>query len=201
VPGDEWAEVERKLREIGLDPKDVRAEHVAGFKEWLLKKGLSPSSVNTYVCAVTNYIKRSNASECLKRMSAFRNFKEYVDQARRSDDKRRLMALAAELARPVTSKMPVRITRYNYVGYLRAKVLEILYTKGPMNVHQLALEMSMAANSLRGHLLALAAGGYVCDRLIDRESPRIKVYAVCPSCPLRDECDAKHEMKWQGAAR
>jgi len=201
VSEDEWAKVEEELKKIGLNPRDVREEYIADFKEWLAKKGLTRTSINTYVTALSCYIRRSSPSLCLKKLSAFRKFKEYVDEVKKSDEKRRLIALAAELSKSIKAGAPVRITRYNYPGYVRAKILELLYTRGPMSVHQLSLEMSMATHTVRMHVMALVAGGYVCDKLVDRENPKVKFYAVCPSCPVKDECDVKHETKWHGVAR
>ena len=193
-----WSAVDSKLREIGLDPRDIRSDLIPGFKEWLFRRGLKPSTVNKYIGAVASYIKRSSVDHCLNTLSAFSKLREYLEEVMRSDVERRLSRLTAELSASPPSKPRIRITKYNYIGYVRAKIIETLYEKGPMSVYQLSMELGISAPTLRSHLLALVSGGYVCDRLIDQGNPRLKMYAVCPSCPLKNECDLKKEMKWSG---
>ena len=198
MPEKSWDYVESKLINIGLRPNDIKVELIPTFKEWLLKKGLSNLTATAYTTALVCYIKKSSPSYCLKMFSAFRKYKEYLDEAKKVDRTRMLAQLTEELSRQPSIRPPVRLTKYNYIGYIRARILEALYRRGPMSIHQLSIELGMSTSTLREHLLALVAGKYVCDRLVDQENPRLKVYTVCPSCPLRDECDLKSEMKWRG---
>ena len=106
------------------------------------------------------------------------------------------MKLTAELSKPMQLKTHIRLTRYNYVGYVRARIIELLYERGPLNIHQIAWELGLTEPTVRNHVMALIAGGYVCDKLIDQRNPKMKIYTVCPSCPLKDECEYKGEMRW-----
>ena len=93
-----------------------------------------------------------------------------------------------------------RLKKTQLSAYTRVQIVEVLVKAGkPMDTFEVAFETGLSPSEVRAHLKALVAGKVVCDRLLPSpiENPRTVYYAVCPTCPVRENCEFRKEMVWK----
>jgi len=83
------------------------------------------------------------------------------------------------------------------VTWVRMQILDLLEKEGPAETGTLAFKLGYSYEATHSHLRVLLAGGFVCDEVVNVNKPRVRVWTVCPSCPVHSECKIKDTKVWR----
>jgi len=86
-----------------------------------------------------------------------------------------------------------RIRRDQQIGFTRWRIVETFMQAGrPLHLLQISFALQRSVSSTRSHIRVLEDNGILCSRLTPQGEDDQKIYyAVCPVCPIADECDDK----------
>lgn len=82
-----------------------------------------------------------------------------------------------------------RIKKKEKVGFNRLQIVECLLKNPPLKITELAWEIPRSLQNLHENLRVLVDNEIVCSKIDMSDAKRY--FAVCPSCPLKQECEEK----------
>jgi len=90
-----------------------------------------------------------------------------------------------------------RLKRGRDVAWTRIQIIDFLEKEGPAETGSLALKLGLSYESTYSHLRVLLAGGFICDEIVNMNKPKVRVWTVCPNCPVTAECKIKETKVWR----
>jgi len=90
-----------------------------------------------------------------------------------------------------------RLRRARQVTWVRMQILDLLEKEGPAETGALAFKLGLSYEATYSHLRVLLAGGFICDEVVNINKPRVRMWTVCPSCPVKEECRMKDAKVWR----
>ena len=85
-----------------------------------------------------------------------------------------------------------RIKKKEMIGYRRLQIVEILLNNPPLKLSELAWHIPTSFQTLRENLKVLTDNNIICQKIDMSDAKRY--FTVCPSCPLKAECEEKLEF-------
>lgn len=85
-----------------------------------------------------------------------------------------------------------RIKKKQQVGFNRLQIVECLLNNPPLKITELAWHIPKSFQILHENLRVLVDNNIVCSKIDMSDAKRY--FTVCPSCPLKQECEEKLEF-------